>query len=289
MSETLPEEVELKLALGSHGAAQLLRHPALDALPQRRERLTNTYYDTPDGALEAARVALRIRRTTEHTLQTLKTAGSGSGGLSTRGEWEWEIDGDGLDRESLRDLPPMQALDDTLLETLAPRFTTDFERLRWLVEHPDATIEVALDRGEIRAGEHCVAIEELELELKAGDPETLWRLARELAEQVPLRPANVSKAARGAALDRGHWQLPALPEDARARADHATYLLDAFTDTRRPGHLQKAADTYRRLADDHLLDAAVRHHAHALAAALAHPAWLTAAFGQHSLALYQAL
>ena len=88
----MSQEIELKLALPPEGPERLRRHPRLAALPTEDRILANTYFDTPDGALEAARVALRIRDTGKGRVQTLKTTGNGQGGLSVRGEWEWPID-----------------------------------------------------------------------------------------------------------------------------------------------------------------------------------------------------
>lgn len=290
----MPEEIELKLALGADGARALTEHPRLVNQPARRETLTNTYYDTPAGDLERARVALRIRRTPERWLQTLKTAGQGSGGLSTRGEWEWPITGPALDLAGLEELAPMQALGREVLTALEPRFTTDFERTSWLLEAPEATIEVALDRGGIRAGERQAAIDELELELKSGSPEALWALAETFAADVPLRPANLSKAARGGALRDAHWPLPAAPASLReaspaGRFDAAIAALDALADSGDGAFLTQAREALQTLVDDSELDAAVREPASALARALSEGDWLDRDFGRHSLALLAAL
>lgn len=286
----MPREIELKLALGGDAAIALTRHPVLGGRPGRPTTLANTYYDTPDGALRAARVALRIRHTPQRRLQTLKTAGHGSGGLSTRGEWEWEIDTADLDLAGLAALAPMQALGEDVLDALVPRFTTDFERHIWLIERDDACIELAHDRGEIRAGERRVAIDELELELKSGggrsgSPASLWQLATELAERVPLRPANASKAARGAALLDRRWTLSS---HGPACFDRAIDALDALTDSGDPTFRTQARESFAAIADASP-HAAVSEHASALAAALATPNWLDIAFGRQCLALRSAL
>ncbi|SDL38497.1 CYTH domain-containing protein [Modicisalibacter muralis] len=294
----MPSEVELKLALGNDGPALLREHPLLQSLSSTRITLANTYYDTPDDALEKARIALRIRHTPTQVLQTLKTAGHTGAGLSTRGEWEWPIDGS-LDIAGLIDLPPMQSLDSTVLEALEPRFSTHFERRIWLIERNDAHIELALDQGEIRSGSRPVAIDELELELKpdgcSDDPATLWQLAAELAEHVPLRPANASKAARGVALLRQRWLVDACDErdnqhgDAQARFERAIDALDAWTDSGDKRFLDLAHAAFEALATDASQGTAIRRHAHALGVSLARPDWLTASFGRHSLALHRAL
>nr|WP_298414838.1 CYTH domain-containing protein [uncultured Halomonas sp.] len=284
----MAEEVELKLALSDTAATFLLRHELLDA-PPRRECLSNTYYDTPEGALESARAALRVRRTPKGNLQTLKTAGSGSGGLSVRGEWEWQIEGDELDLAGLAELPPIKTLDDAALDALEPRFATDFERCRWLLDTESASIEVAFDQGSIRAAGQCVAINELELELKRGQPSSLWQLAQTFAEQVPLRPSIISKAERGMALDKGHWSCGAPGASLNARIDHASRLLDLYRDTQERRFLEQAIHLYRDMANDDVLSAATRHHAQVLRDMLTHPGWLTIAFGQHSLSLQQTI
>ncbi|WP_355659612.1 CYTH domain-containing protein [Halomonas salifodinae] len=247
----MPQEIELKLALTDDGPERLLTHPLLSLPPERLE-LANTYFDTPRGELETARMALRLRRTASGWVQTLKTAGHSQGGLSRRGEWEWPVAGEALDLARLATLPPMAALPVDLLERLVPRFATDFRRHRWLLDWQGSRIELALDEGEIRAGERHAAIRELELELKDGEPGALWGLAERLAEQVALRPANASKAARGAALLAGHWPLPE-GGDALALEARATAALDAWQDsgdaTFRDAARQAYADLARLAAD----------------------------------------
>ncbi|MCG6658428.1 CYTH domain-containing protein [Halomonas campisalis] len=277
----MSHEIELKLALGPEGPEQLPLHPRLAARPAEQRRLTNTYFDTPDGELERARMALRLRRDDQRWVQTLKTEGDSHGGLSRRGEWEWPLAEGVLDRAGLAELPPMAALDPALITRLAPHFTTDFTRRIWRLEVAGADIEAALDIGEITAGGHGVAIRELELELKTGEPEALWQLAGELAERVALRPADTSKAARGNALLTGEWTLPAGGSDA-AWLHRATVALDAQADTGDPDWQAAAREALGRLAERQT-DAA------ALANALAQDAWLTPAFGQAALRLAQRL
>ncbi|MBZ5877141.1 MULTISPECIES: CYTH domain-containing protein [Chromohalobacter] len=288
----MSQEIELKLALGDSGPDALRRHPRLAGHTAHRAWLANTYYDTPSRALERARIALRIRRTPDGHLQTLKTAGSGQGGLHARGEWEWPIAGDALDLDGIRQHAP-GVLSDADLAALVPRFTTDFTRERWDIVEADATIEVALDIGTIHAGDRHVPIRELELELKTGSPEALWQLAASLADEVALRPANASKAQRGAALQDG-WTLPGDAAELRNatprhHAEQAIAALDALGDSGEAEFLNHARHAFRSLAEDTRLTTAVRQPAGWLAEALDGPQWLTPRFGQHSLALLAAL
>lgn len=278
----MANEIELKLALGPTGPDALRRHFRLAGLTPRITRLGNTYFDTPEGDLQAARMALRLRHDDGRLIQTLKTGGQGGGGLSTRGEWEGEVMGPGLDLARLADLPPVQALGEGVLARLVPRFTTDFVRERWWLGDADAAIEVALDLGEIRAGERTVPIRELELELKDGDPAAVQALAESLAADVTLRPSDTSKAARAGALLADRWTLPE-GGTASAWLHRAVVALDALADTDDDGFRDAARDAFRRLAEDR--DDDLGATAGELARTLEGRHWLTEAFGRRLLAL----
>lgn len=281
----MSHEIELKLALGPAGPERLRHHPRLAGQAARTGHLGNTYFDTPEGDLERARMALRLRRLDDRLLQTVKTRGQGGGGLSTRGEWEWDVPGPGLDLDGLAGVPPAAELGEATLARLAPRFTTDFQRSTWTLDTETGRIELALDLGEIRAGERRVTIRELELELLEGEPEALWRLAEALAETVPLRPADTSKAARGGALLAGTWRLPEGGSPG-AWLHRATVAQDALTDTG-----DASWRTAAREALLHLAEAAGGPYAEAraLAEGLDRPDWPTPAFGLGALRLAQRL
>ncbi|SDM06430.1 CYTH domain-containing protein [Franzmannia pantelleriensis] len=284
----MSQEIELKLALDHDGFAALPALPLLATGAEPRRSLVNTYFDTPEGDLERAKVALRIRQVGERCLQTLKTSGAGSGGLSQRGEWEWPIDGPDLDLVGLAALPPMRDLDAATLDALAPRFRTDFQRRTWQLKWHDSHIELALDRGEIVAGSRQAEICELELELKAGEVAALWQLAETLAEQVALRPAQTSKAARGAALGANQWTLPEDDTSPRACFDRSMAALDAYRDSHQPAFIETARDALARLAvnaDDRDTQDLARRAAQGLDA----HGRLDLAGGQAALALAQRL
>ncbi|MBF7053922.1 CYTH domain-containing protein [Halomonas sp. KAO] len=277
----MSQEIELKLALGPEGPDALRRHPLLNESSPSATRLGNTYFDTAGGELEAARMALRLRRVDGRLLQTVKTRGEGGGGLSRRGEWEWRVPGPGLDLAGLEGLPPAE-LGEDVLRRLEARFTTDFRRETWHLEHRGARIELALDEGDISAAGRHVEIRELELELVEGEPAALWSLADALAEHVALRPSDTSKAARGGALLSGEWRLP--PGGSPACWLHrAVVALDAHADSGHGDWREAAADALRRLAA--LGDTTTREAAAAdsLGKALASDAWLTPHNGRQLL------
>ena len=204
-----PREIELKLALPVSDRAQLEKLlTGTRALARRkpvRQFLHNVYYDTGDQILRGKKVSLRVRRAGHDSnatwRQTLKTGG-GDSALARRGEWETPITGTKLDLPALQATPWREIdTDGAIFSTLAPCFTTDFERCSWTVRKRDkSVVEVSLDIGHIRAGDRCAAICELELELLAGQPSALFALARQIATRVSLVPEHRSKAERGYAL-----------------------------------------------------------------------------------------
>ncbi len=195
-------ETELKLALAPGQVAAFLRLMARRRQTPARQRLVTRYYDTPDFALNAVGVALRVRRQGRRWAQTLKTEGERHGGLSVRAEYETPAVHGVLDcsrfPEEAQALVPQE-----LRDRLTPVFETDFKRTAWLIRpRQGGQIEVALDVGKVRAGERVLPLCEVELELKAGRVDALYALAIALSEKIDLLPLDASKAERGALLAR---------------------------------------------------------------------------------------
>ena len=88
-----PRETELKLAL-TPAAEQLL--PELGAFKPPRasepetQRIVTTYFDTPARDLARRGLSLRVRRSGDRRVQTVKASGDG-GPAMRRGEWEWPL------------------------------------------------------------------------------------------------------------------------------------------------------------------------------------------------------
>lgn len=204
-------EIELKFLLDPDQVEAVL--PLLAG--GDRDDLAAVYFDTPDQRLAGTGFGLRVRRSGKGRVQTLKAAATVEGG---RSEWEWPVTGDQPDPALLAGTPG--ALGDG--EALVPVFAVWVERLTRRVEHQGADIELALDRGEVIAGDRTTPVLELELELKAGTPAALFDLARGLMETAPLRLSTVSKAERGYRLAAGDGALrprhvsPDLETDAAA-------------------------------------------------------------------------
>ncbi len=68
---------------------------------------------------------------------------------------------------------------------------------KWCLDVDGSRIEIALDLGDVKAGEFAEPICELELELLRGDTRAVLKLAKQLLSQTGLRQGSLSKAARG--------------------------------------------------------------------------------------------
>ncbi len=207
----MPSETELKLQLNPRHIDRLRHRPPLAKAVCTEVDIENVYFDTSARLLRRHQMTLRLRRIDGRWVQTLKTGGGGAGALSRRGEWETParaLRGQGrLDLARLAAAP----LDALLARqkrpaVLRPVFRTRVRRAQWVIERAEASVEVALDVGEItgvRARDPSrEPICEVELELKKGEPAALIELAFELLDlsgkRTPmLTPAARSKAERG--------------------------------------------------------------------------------------------
>lgn len=200
-------ETELKLSLTPQELPRLLLHPLL-ANRDSKQRLLNTYFDTPDLKLQEHRMAVRERLAGEQWLLTVKTASQSTAGLSRRQEWEGPTSPGTLQFDTLVDDTALAQDLMALRSSLRPLFCTDFERQRWVIAHAGAKIEVALDQGRIHVPGTTLSepLLELELELLSGPEESLMALADVLRQTpqgpVTLTPSDSSKAQRGMALWR---------------------------------------------------------------------------------------
>lgn len=196
-------EVELKLAFPADALAAVEAHPLIaGSTPHGPEKLLdNIYYDTPDLALHAERIAVRTRKIGERMLQTIKCAAQSLGGLSSRPEWEQPYTGS-FDFSTV-DAPEVQKLLNTRQADLLPVFSTVFRRqTRLATPRPGVRILLMIDHGKVVTGDAAAPISELELELAEGNPADLLDFAIALGQDLPLLPQDISKAERGFRLFR---------------------------------------------------------------------------------------
>ena len=205
-------EIELKLSAPPEVLERVLGLPELLPLmrtPAGENTLTSRYYDTPECTLRRHGMALRLRLADGQWVQTLKSKGHVEAGLATRLELDLPSDGATLDFSQVPDAALRAFLESPAVHPrLAHRFTTEFRRVAQRLDCPDGSVvELALDRGIVRAGPAVAPIAEVELELLSGNPDRLQELGALLQRHLPLVPETVSKA------ERGYRLLPGCPAE----------------------------------------------------------------------------
>lgn len=207
-------EIELKFFVSPEFSTTLVAKIAEEKVLQHSCReLGNTYFDTPENWLRQHDIGLRIRRYDDVFVQTVKTAGRVVAGLHQRPEYNAEHTNNIPDLHlHPSDILPNGKAIDALQQELTPIFSTDFKREQWLISMTDGSqVEVAFDQGWVTAGDNKDEICEVELELKSGQTDALFNLARILCEDGGMRLGNLSKAARGYRLAYGHQGDEVMP------------------------------------------------------------------------------
>jgi len=205
-------EIELKLELRPEDAARLLRSARLRPLAQGRaatRSLRTLYFDTRELALARQGIALRVRRDGRRLVQTLKARGTPRGAHFDRIELEAAATSEQPDLGLVPDAGLRARIEEAAAgAALEPVIETQFRRTRRLLRHEHASLELALDVGEVRGGGASQPLCELELELREGAASALYDVALDLLEDFPLRLSTVSKAELGYACLSGEPPAP---------------------------------------------------------------------------------
>lgn len=259
-------EIELKFQVPADRLPALTR--ALATKTAETVQLRARYFDTADGRLNSARLAWRLRQEGGRWVQTLKGPGDG---LVQR--LEHEVPRDPADGDPPAPAPALHAghpAGQALLralrgETPVLRHGTEITRLRRVLRHGGARIELALDQGDVVAGDNRAPVAELEFELLSGPVSALLDLAARWARRFGLRPDPATKSERAQWLLQGLSMRPPMrgdtpqpPADAPLGAARATLLAAALahalpnaaaiTDGRHgPDHLHQLRVGLRRL------------------------------------------
>lgn len=161
----------------------------------------DTFFDTPDLALSRTRHAVRLRTGGKQPVVTLKGPGSVVQGVHSREEWEEPTADHAPDgwpqtiRQKLQELIAEQPMQ--------PLLAVHNQRRTWALLHNGQVVgEVALDLGEIVAGDQREPMHELEIELKGGTHDDLAAIGELVRQKLPAQPEDRSKFARGLALVR---------------------------------------------------------------------------------------
>ena len=249
----MAEEIELKLRLTPDRVAHFKRVARLRTVENvrgRTRRLVSTYFDTPRLDVRSYGAALRLRHVGQRRLQTLKLPMEDSSGLQSFQELERAVGGDLPDLTGIGDESFATYVGDrNVIPNLASLFTTEFRRTTWPVQFNDSMIEMALDVGEIRAGERRLPICEIELELKSGQPEWLLELGLLIHRDVPVAWEYETKAARGYRLAGN--EAPTAQRATAVPLGHDMTARAAFTATARACLRQiRANEACARLGED---------------------------------------
>lgn len=180
---------EIRLALDEEGLERLSRDPVVAALAEGAPetlRFLRVHFDTPDHALARSGVGLSLLRLGDRWVQTVTTPANEV--------FEREVPACAPD---LAALPPGAApgplrrpgIGDALRAELEMEVTRTRRRL---VLPAGTEVELAVDRGEARAGGDSVPVAEAALELKAGEPSQLFALARRLHDAYGFRLRHVA-------------------------------------------------------------------------------------------------
>ena len=235
------KEVELKFQAAAPRREALRR--AVTTRGARTTRLRAAYFDTGDGALAHARMALRVRHEGDAWVQTLK------------GQGEHAMDRLEDNRVlAPADIPPGgeaptpdparhagTVVGDRLLALLAgaslvETYRTDITRTHRIIRRGAARVELALDEGSIHAGDQHWPVFELELELLSGSADELLAIARTWVDRFGLWIDTRSKAERGERLMAGvqhgvavRARALSLPDDVGVHAAWRVNLAQALT------------------------------------------------------------
>lgn len=213
-----PREIELKLEIEPECDEALLSHPLLSDHIGDPQNSVSVYYDTKEKQLRDAGITLRVRKTGDRFVQTVKANGKAAAGLFERGEWEAAIAGPDPDLDQMSsDVAPLA--NPEVRSGLRPMFQTLVDRRAAVIDHHDARIELVVDRGEVVAGERRQPIYEVELELIEGPPSALFDIARELHTRVPMQLGVLSKSERGERLANGKGKRAMKAEPVKLSAD----------------------------------------------------------------------
>src|SRR5215813_190803 len=214
-------EVELKLEVPAHSFYRLARSSLLRAARKKSSKpatLVSVYFDTDKLKLRDKGLSLRVRRIGRRHVQTIKRENGESAALFARDEWEHPIGGRQPDLDVAQDAALAPVFGKKLRRGLKPIFETRVRRTVYPIQSGVSEIELTVDKGKVEAGRQSSPVCEVELELKRGESAELFKLARMLAEEVPVQLAVKSKAARGYTLIAGEAAPVALTPDCSRQA-----------------------------------------------------------------------
>jgi inorganic triphosphatase YgiF len=213
------KEIELKFEIEPSILRFLRKIPSIKALNKAPKFTTETsvYFDTDEHKLHKKGLMLRVRRIGRRHVQTIKATSTSK--PIERDEWETEISGVEPDLRVIADTPLSKLITKKIRRRLKPIFETRIRRATYSLNNKKHVIEITFDRGRLDTGQCSIPVCELELELKRGRKEELFKIARSLTRALPARISLKSKAERGYDLIGGLNDLPVSTVSADLRTD----------------------------------------------------------------------
>ena len=194
-------ELELKVELSKSDVERLggeLPGDELGTGSPRWTKLRSVYFDTPEHDLHAAGISLRLRRQNGGWLQTVRADQHVDGGVSNPVELEALLEREEPDLGKIANKKIKRVVQKAAKgTTLKPVFETIVQRTTRTIKAQGSETELAVNDGEVRAGDEARELHEGELELKAGDAEGLLLAAEKLLAGHELKLSTRSKAGRG--------------------------------------------------------------------------------------------
>ena len=165
--------------------------------------ILDAYADTPDEALSAQKIAMRVRCTDGAYEATLKTKTRLENGKAVRREETLPLPQAHTPEEALAALSARRTWQGVDVAKLEVKFYIQNNRRVYALALADAIYELALDEVQIRAGERRQNMLEIELELKAGAAADFCAWAQKLGKISGLKAPEYSKVATATALWKG--------------------------------------------------------------------------------------
>lgn len=189
------QEIELKLTGDRKALSSIFGD--LHKRKPKTARVVSTYYDTPDALLRRRGFSLRLRPKGDQYELTLKSRDANT---LTRGEWNSLLPEPMVDLSQLPADAPWSRIGTILAEELLPRFTTDMERSKAVLNLKETKFEIAFDNGRIYNDSDETVLTELEFELLDGSVSAMLEHVRSKLGDRAFVLGTLSKADRGEAL-----------------------------------------------------------------------------------------
>lgn len=158
-------------------------------------RMDAVYYDTPDRALRAQKIGMRLRQENGKSVFCVKTGGTVANGLHSHAEYEYPAE---TLEEGLSQLPAELSM--LRRGDYRPVCGTHIRRTAARLTMPGFTAELTFDEGELEGNGRRAPLAEIECEQKSGDPAAFDAFGAALAAEMRLVPQPLSKLARALAL-----------------------------------------------------------------------------------------